>query len=44
MIIIRMINQMECLEVRNLDISVILTPQIGHIDPPWVLDSMNAVM
>jgi len=26
-----------------VDISVMLTPQIGHIDPPWVLDSMNAV-
>jgi ppGpp synthetase/RelA/SpoT-type nucleotidyltranferase len=27
-----------------VDISVILTPQIGHIDPPWVLDSMNAMV
>ena len=26
-----------------MDISVMLTPQICHIDPPWVLDSMNAV-
>jgi uncharacterized protein len=30
--------------VVTLDISVILTPQIGHIDPPWVLDSMNAMV
>ena len=26
----------------QLDISVILTPQIGHIDPPWVFSSKNS--
>jgi hypothetical protein len=25
----------------DMDISVILTPQIGDIDPPWVLGSKN---
>ncbi len=28
----------------HLAISVILTHQIGHIDPPWVLDSKNAIV
>jgi ribosomal protein S18 acetylase RimI-like enzyme len=40
----REISDFEIVGAYQVDISVILTPQIGHIDPPWVLDSMNAMV
>jgi hypothetical protein len=36
-------SQLPLSQENKVDISVILTPQIGHIDPPGERDSKNAV-